>query len=46
MFVREELSQVGDPLKEDTRVGANINQGHLNRVLGFIESAKSEVREL
>ncbi|VDM40324.1 unnamed protein product [Toxocara canis] len=34
---------VGDPLKEETRVGATINEGHLNRVLAYIESAREEV---
>ncbi|CAI5444936.1 unnamed protein product [Caenorhabditis angaria] len=34
--------KVGDPLLDDTRVGANINEGHLNRILGYIESAKQE----
>ncbi|CAI4226722.1 unnamed protein product [Auanema sp. JU1783] len=34
--------KIGDPLKDDTRVGANINEGHLNRILGFVESAKQE----
>ncbi|CAB3401419.1 unnamed protein product [Caenorhabditis bovis] len=34
--------KVGDPLHEDTRVGANINELHLNRILGYVESAKQE----
>ncbi|CAJ0597663.1 unnamed protein product [Cylicocyclus nassatus] len=34
--------KVGDPLNEDTRVGANINEGHMNKILDFIESAKQE----
>ncbi|VDM82209.1 unnamed protein product [Strongylus vulgaris] len=38
----DEKLKVGDPLNEDTRVGANINEGHLNKILGFIESAKQE----
>ncbi|GMT20477.1 hypothetical protein PFISCL1PPCAC_11774, partial [Pristionchus fissidentatus] len=33
---------VGDPLNDNTRVGANINEGHLNRILGYVESAKKE----
>ncbi|VDK45574.1 unnamed protein product, partial [Cylicostephanus goldi] len=38
----DEKLKVGDPLKEDTRVGANINELHLNKILDFIESAKQE----
>ncbi|KAK0416071.1 hypothetical protein QR680_012281 [Steinernema hermaphroditum] len=34
--------KVGDPLKEETRVGASINEQHLKKVLGFVESAKQE----
>ncbi|PIC39789.1 hypothetical protein B9Z55_011369 [Caenorhabditis nigoni] len=37
-----EKLKVGDPLLEDTRVGANINEGHLQRILGYVESAKQE----
>ena len=37
-----EKLRIGDPLKEDTRVGANINEGHLNRILGYVESAKQD----
>jgi aldehyde dehydrogenase family 9 protein A1 len=38
----EEKLKVGDPLNEETRVGANINEFHMNKILGFIESAKEE----
>lgn len=38
----EEKLKIGDPLRDDTRVGANINEGHMNKVLGFVESAKQE----
>ncbi|WKY01181.1 hypothetical protein Q1695_015297 [Nippostrongylus brasiliensis] len=34
--------KIGDPLLEDTRVGANINEAHLNKILDFVESAKKE----
>ncbi|CAD6197401.1 unnamed protein product [Caenorhabditis auriculariae] len=37
-----EKLKIGDPLKEDTRVGANINELHLNKILGYVESAKQE----
>ncbi|KJH45095.1 aldehyde dehydrogenase family protein [Dictyocaulus viviparus] len=33
---------IGDPLHETTRVGANINEPHLNKILQYIESAKQE----
>lgn len=36
--------RIGDPLLEDTRMGPLINGPHLERVLGFIKSAKEEVR--
>ncbi|CAD5212344.1 unnamed protein product [Bursaphelenchus xylophilus] len=34
--------KVGDPLKGENNVGAMINEGHLNKVLGFVESAVKE----
>lgn len=34
---------IGDPLKEETRVGATINEQHLKRVLDYVNSAKQEV---
>ncbi|KAM7336228.1 hypothetical protein ACRRTK_004721 [Alexandromys fortis] len=34
--------RIGDPLLEDTRMGPLINGPHLERVLGFIKSAKEE----
>ncbi|ETN80184.1 putative betaine-aldehyde dehydrogenase [Necator americanus] len=42
----DEKLKVGDPLNEDTRVGANINETHLNRILDFVESAKQEGGQL
>ncbi|KAL6727112.1 hypothetical protein Aduo_009018 [Ancylostoma duodenale] len=38
----DEKLKIGDPLHEDTRVGANINEAHLNKILDFVESAKQE----
>ncbi|CAO2637609.1 4-trimethylaminobutyraldehyde dehydrogenase [Lemmus lemmus] len=48
-FTKEVVKQtqnirIGDPLLEDTRMGPLINGPHLERVLGFIKSAKEEVR--
>src|ERR1700722_647283 len=34
--------KVGDPLAADTRVGAMIDQTHMNRVLGYIEKGTQE----
>eukprot|EP00095_Tigriopus_kingsejongensis_P001600 snap_masked-scaffold317_size209118-processed-gene-1.1 protein:Tk01600 transcript:snap_masked-scaffold317_size209118-processed-gene-1.1-mRNA-1 annotation:"aldehyde dehydrogenase family 9 member a1-a-like" len=34
--------KIGDPLNEDTTVGATINADHALKVLGFIERAKKE----
>ncbi|KAK6011416.1 betaine-aldehyde dehydrogenase domain protein, partial [Ostertagia ostertagi] len=42
----DEKLKIGDPLLDDTRVGANINEAHLNKILGFIESAKKDVCEI
>lgn len=46
-FTKEVVKQtqnirIGDPLLEDTRMGPLINGPHLERVLGFIKSAKEE----
>ena len=35
--------KVGDPLHEETKVGATINEPHLKRVLGFVERAQAQV---
>lgn len=37
----EELT-VGDPLDEKTRVGALVSEGHMNKVLSYIDLAKRE----
>uniref|UniRef100_A0A8C9UL23 Aldehyde dehydrogenase domain-containing protein n=1 Tax=Spermophilus dauricus TaxID=99837 RepID=A0A8C9UL23_SPEDA len=34
--------KIGDPLLEDTRMGPLINRPHLERVLGFVKSAKQQ----
>ena len=35
--------KVGDPMSEDTTVGATIHAEHSNMVLGYIERAKQQV---
>lgn len=39
---RTEAMIIGDPLNPDTQVGALISERHLNKVLGYIESAQSD----
>ncbi|XP_025898697.1 4-trimethylaminobutyraldehyde dehydrogenase [Nothoprocta perdicaria] len=39
---RTQKIKVGDPLLEDTRMGALINRPHLDRVQGFIKQAKEQ----
>ncbi|XP_059136638.1 4-trimethylaminobutyraldehyde dehydrogenase [Peromyscus eremicus] len=46
-FTKEVVEQtekikIGDPLLEDTRMGPLINEPHLERVLGFIKSARKQ----
>ncbi len=33
---------IGDPLEEPTRIGSLISEGHMNKVLSYIELAKQE----
>jgi aminomuconate-semialdehyde/2-hydroxymuconate-6-semialdehyde dehydrogenase len=33
---------VGDPLNEDTRMGALVSRGHMEKVLGYIQLAREE----
>ncbi|MDZ4744865.1 MAG: aldehyde dehydrogenase [bacterium] len=33
---------LGDPLVETTRIGALVSEAHMNKVMGFIEGARSE----
>ena len=46
-FVEEFVKQtgqlvVGDPLEEKTRIGALVSEGHMKKVLSYIELAKQE----
>lgn len=34
--------KVGDPAEENTRVGALVSEGHMNKVLSYIDLAKTE----
>ncbi|XP_030840142.1 4-trimethylaminobutyraldehyde dehydrogenase-like [Strongylocentrotus purpuratus] len=34
--------KIGDPLKEDTMMGAVINEGQMSKILGYIDGAKKE----
>ncbi|XP_010310500.1 4-trimethylaminobutyraldehyde dehydrogenase [Balearica regulorum gibbericeps] len=43
---RTQKIKVGDPLLEDTRMGALINRPHLDRVQGFIKQAKEQGAEV
>jgi len=38
--------KVGDPLHEDTKVGATINEPHLKKVMGYVERATSQGAKL
>ncbi len=42
LAVRADKMTVGDPLSTDTRLGAIVSEDQLERVLGYIESGKSE----
>jgi len=37
---RTEAMIIGDPMDMDTQVGSLINQGHMEKVLGYIDAAK------
>lgn len=39
---RTKAIRVGDPLQEDTQMGALISKLHLDKVLGFVEGAKKQ----
>lgn len=41
---RTRAIEIGDPLLENTRMGALVSRPHLDRVLSFVEQAKKEVR--
>jgi aminomuconate-semialdehyde/2-hydroxymuconate-6-semialdehyde dehydrogenase len=40
--VRTKELAIGDPLEDITRVGALVSEAHMNKVLGYIDLAKSE----
>lgn len=42
---RTKAIAVGDPLLRDTRMGALITKPHMEKVLGFINQAKEQVRQ-
>jgi aminomuconate-semialdehyde/2-hydroxymuconate-6-semialdehyde dehydrogenase len=37
---------VGDPLEEKTRIGAMVSEAHMNKVLSYVELAKTEGGEI
>ncbi|XP_007250712.3 4-trimethylaminobutyraldehyde dehydrogenase B [Astyanax mexicanus] len=39
---RTKAIQIGDPLLEETRMGALVSRPHLDKVLGYVEQAKKE----
>ncbi|XP_061588913.1 4-trimethylaminobutyraldehyde dehydrogenase B [Cololabis saira] len=39
---RTQAITIGDPLVEDTRMGALVSQAHLDKVLSFVDQAKKE----
>ena len=41
---RTKAIEIGDPLLENTRMGALVNRPHLDRVLGFVDQARKEVQ--
>ena len=42
LIAETEKFVVGDPMAETTRMGAIVSEGHLEKVLGYIELAKQE----
>jgi betaine-aldehyde dehydrogenase len=44
LAIRTRRMKIGDPLDPDTQVGALISEGHLHRVLGYIERGKRSAR--
>lgn len=41
---RTRAIRIGDPLLEETRMGALVSREHLHKVLGYVERAEGEVR--
>jgi betaine-aldehyde dehydrogenase len=46
LAARVAAMQVGDPMDPSTQVGALISEGHMQKVLGYIERGKSEGAKL
>lgn len=42
---RTKAIQIGDPLLEETRMGAVVSKPHLDKVLGYISQAKKQVQK-
>ncbi len=42
LIVETQRFVVGDPLLDETRLGALVNEAHMNKVLGYIDLAKEE----
>uniref|UniRef100_A0A915D3I8 Aldehyde dehydrogenase domain-containing protein n=1 Tax=Ditylenchus dipsaci TaxID=166011 RepID=A0A915D3I8_9BILA len=42
LLIELDKIKVGDPLKEETNIGATINEQQLNKVIGLVERAKSQ----
>lgn len=42
---RTKAIQIGDPLLEETRMGALVSKPHLDNVLGHVKQAKKEVQQ-
>ena len=46
-FVKRTIElQVGDPLEEKSKLGALVSEGHMKKVLSYIELAKTEGRKI
>lgn len=43
---RTKAIQIGDPLLDETRMGALVSKPHLEKVLGYVKQAKKEVQVL
>ena len=42
LIIETQRFVVGDPLLDETRLGALVNEAHMNKVLGYIDLAKEE----
>lgn len=43
---RTKAIRIGDPLLEETRMGALVSRDHLHKVLGYVDQAKREVQHV